>query len=1000
VKRVDILENFLEELRSIERKWQNEWYSKGVFNANADLEKPKFFITVPYPYVSGPLHIGHGRTFTIADIIARFKRMIGYNVLFPVAWHITGTPIQSVADRISKNDEDAISLYKWYVKLYIDDENKVSEIVKTFSDGWNIVSFFSSVVEKDFRSIGLSMDFTRQFTTGDADYNAFIIWQYYKLREKGYIKQGSHAILYSPIEDQAVGEHDIKGGDELSISILEFNLIKFKIEDDDKYLVAATLRPETIYGVTNVWVKPEATYVIALVNGEKWIVSEKCIEKLKYQDKRVEILNKIRGEDLIGKFVISPLINRKVPILPADFVDDDTATGVVYSVPAHAPYDYIALIDLKKNEELLEKYGISSIVKNIEPIGIIEVKGFSEHPAKDIIEKLNIKSQKDYDKLSEATRIVYREEFYNGIMKSNTLFPGLKVEDARIKTIEKLMEINAFDRMYETEPRRIYTRAGNRVIVAIIKDQWFIDYSDNAWKKSALDWLSKMKIIPERYRKLFETTFQWLAYRPCARKRGIGTRLPWDPEWIIESLSDSTIYMAFYTIVKKLRIYELDKILERLKNRIIESKGADSDAVNKLLSFFDYIFLGKGDVKEVAKELGIDSEVLEDIRREFNYWYPVDQRHSGIDLITNHLSFFIWHHVGIFPEKYWPRAITLNEYVIREGMKMSRSLGNVLPLVDVPRKYSADLFRLYIAYAADLESVLDWRDEEVSKTALRLQRFWNITNQIISIGKYEKPPEELSIESKLLLSKINRIIKEIPELVDNMNLRVYVVKAFFELLTYVENYLEMIKILQTPSEEVKFTLWYVLDRWLRILQPVIPHICEELWHRMGNRTYISLERWPKIDEEFIDDELELAFEILERTIKDIREIMRVKHKKIGTIHLYVGPSIEMYDIVNEISRLIDKGEDVRTIIKTLTSKYKNFANKIPELVKKYIDGTIPRRIPRRDVELKVFKNFSKYIAHKVNVEEVIVQEATNPTYDPKNKAKIALPGRPGIYLVE
>ncbi len=237
-------------------------------------------------------------------------------------------------------DPEDIKLYSWYVSLYVNDPNKVKEILSTFTNPpWNIAQFFASVYTRDFMSMGYSMDFRRQFTTGDPDYNAFIIWQYYRLREAGYITQGSHVVLYSPDENQAVGEHDIKGGgDEITIDILEFNLVKFKLENSNEYLVAATLRPETIYGgVTNVWVHPSVEYVIADVNGERWVISKPAAWKLSYQGYDVKVLGgSVRGEELIGKYVIAPLINRRVPVLPASFVDENTGTGIVYSVPAHA----------------------------------------------------------------------------------------------------------------------------------------------------------------------------------------------------------------------------------------------------------------------------------------------------------------------------------------------------------------------------------------------------------------------------------------------------------------------------------------------------------------------------------------------------------------------------------------------------------------------------------------------------------------------------------------
>jgi leucyl-tRNA synthetase len=993
--------DFLREVREIERKWQEEWYNKGIFNAEPRPGKPKYFITVPYPYVSGSPHIGHGRTFTIGDVVARYKRARGFNVLYPIAWHITGTPIQSVADRIMKGDQDDIKLYSWYVSLYVDYPGKVKETLSTFTNPWNIAHFFASVYVRDFKSLGFSMDFRRQFTTGDPDYNAFIIWQYYRLRNAGYITQGSHVVLYSPDEGQAVGEHDIKGGDEIAIDILEFNLIKFRLEGSNEYLVAATLRPETIYGITNVWINPSVDYVKAEANGERWIISRPAAWKLSYQGYDIKMLGTVRGEELIGKYVVTPLINRSVPVLPASFVDENTGTGIVYSVPAHAPYDYIALLDLKKDESTLSKYGIKDIVERIEPISIIKLPNYGKYPAKDVVEKLGVKNQNDRERLDEATRIVYREEFYNGVMRENTLFPELSVNKARERTIESLQGQGAWGRMYELEPRNVFTRSGNPVIAAVIKDQWFLNYGNPEWKSKAFKCLNSMKIIPEKYRKNFEDVFNWLSMRPCARKRGLGTRLPWDPDWIIESLSDSTIYMAYYTIAHKIKSSGLDKRLGEYARRVISSRGSDEEALSAIMMFFNYVFLGEGDSETVAKVFGVNKEFIEDLRREFDYWYPVDERHSGPDLIGSHLSFFIFHHAAIFPERYWPRSITLNEYVIREGMKMSRSLGNVLPLPYIPTHYSADLARLYIASAADLDTTLDWREDDVVSTTSRLVRFWDVVNGIIKAGKPSIAPNlnSLSLMTRWIISKINRAIRDATMDLENENIRGYVLKAFFDILASIEKYLEISNVIGISEDEVKWVSWYVLERWIKLLQPIIPHIAEEVWHRMGNTTFISLEPWPTYDEGLISDDLDVAINIVERTIEDVQEILRVTKISPKTVHIYVGPLNEYYDIINEASKLVDEGKTMGEVIRALVNKpeYRRIADKVANLVSRYIDGTIPRKIVSRDTELTAFRELAKYIGHRVSA-TVIIQDALNPTYDPGNRARNALPGRPAIYV--
>lgn len=122
--------------RKIEKKWQKRWTKDGVFEADPDSSRPKFFLTCPYPYVNGALHIGHGRTYTVADLIARYNRMRGFNVLFPMASHMTGTPIQGMVDRIKSGDQVAIEQYKRDLRLYLETEAEVEEQLAKFVDPW------------------------------------------------------------------------------------------------------------------------------------------------------------------------------------------------------------------------------------------------------------------------------------------------------------------------------------------------------------------------------------------------------------------------------------------------------------------------------------------------------------------------------------------------------------------------------------------------------------------------------------------------------------------------------------------------------------------------------------------------------------------------------------------------------------------------------------------------------------------------------------------------
>jgi len=522
----------------LEEKWQEIWNKNRIFEPDPD-DRDKFFITVPYPYLNGNLHIGHARTFVIGDLVARYKRMKGYNVLFPMAFHVTGTPIVALAELISKKDERTIKVYNTLHKIPLD-------ILLSLNTPEKIVNYFKVESELALRKIGCSIDWRRKFTTTDTPYKRFITWQFKKLKDKGYVSKGSHPVRWCPNCDNPVEDHDILNGDDANI--INYTMIKFSF--DRCIIPCATLRPETVFGVTNLWVNPDYTYTIAEIDNERWIVSSFAYKKLSYLDKNPLRVGTIKGSQLIGKFVKNPINDKDLIILPASFVNPDDGTGIVMSVPAHAPYDYLALRDLQEgiydfgiNKEILD------LVKEIKPIKLINVPGLNDIPAMDIVKNLGVKNQKD-KKAENATKILYKKEFHEGVLNEVTgSYAGLLCKKARDVITEDLIKKGYADLLYDlSEP--VICRCGTECVVKLVKDQWFLTYSNKEWKDLVLDYLRSMTIIPEEYRKEFENKIDWLKDKACARKKGLGTRLPWDKEWLIESLADSTIYMAYYTIAK------------------------------------------------------------------------------------------------------------------------------------------------------------------------------------------------------------------------------------------------------------------------------------------------------------------------------------------------------------------------------------------------------------------------------------------------------------------
>ncbi|NLE05375.1 MAG: leucine--tRNA ligase, partial [Crenarchaeota archaeon] len=503
--------------KDIEAKWQAKWESAHVFEADPDSSRSKCFVTFPFPYMNGPLHVGHAFTASRVDVYARFRRMQGYNVLWPWAWHWTGQPLLGASQRVAKGDEA-------YIKVLREVDGVPESELKKFVDPLYMAQYYTNEGRIIAHRIGFSVDWRREFTTVMPTFQKFIEWQYANLCEKGYVTKGTHPVVWCPKDKSPTGDHDRQSGE--GITPEEYTLIKYRL-DEKIILPAATFRPETIYGITNLWINPDSAYVEAEVDGETWIVSAEAAEKLKEQQHTVNVKRELKGKELIGKSIENPLNKQRFPILPGWFVDTKIATGVVYSVPAHAPYDCLALKDLQDKPEMLKDFNIDpELVKAIKPISIIKIEGFGDFPAVEIVAQMGIKDQND-EKAEEATNTLYKKEFHGGLLKSNCgPYAGKTIHQAKDVLINDFKQAGITGSMYDlSEP--VVCRCMTPCVVKILSDQWFLNYSDAQWKTIAKQAIDQLKIFPETAKPWFITVNEWLREWACARTTGFGTPLPW-----------------------------------------------------------------------------------------------------------------------------------------------------------------------------------------------------------------------------------------------------------------------------------------------------------------------------------------------------------------------------------------------------------------------------------------------------------------------------------------
>lgn len=896
--------------------------------------------------------------------------MRGFNVLLPMGFHYTGTPIIAMVKRLESGDQDLVDTF---TRIY----GVPYDVVKSFHDPLSIARYFHQEIKEGMKEMGYSIDWRREFTTIDPHYSKFIEWQFKKLHELGFITQGSHPVGWCPSCENPVGQHDTQNDVEPEIG--EYTVIKFLY---DGYVIpTATLRPETVFGVTNLWVRPDVEYVKAKIDGEIWVLSREALKKFHYLGKEVSEEGVVKGKDIVGKYAKNPVLNDDVPILPATFVDPRSGTGIVMSVPAHAPYDLQALRDVKADPT---RYGVEpQFVSSIEPISIISSPAYGEVPALDIIRRLGVKSQSD-EALERATSELYSYEFHKGRMKENTLvYSGLKVSEARDRVKEDLIREGKADTMYEIMNRPVFCRCGAECVVKIFENQWFINYRDPYWKELARECVEQMSFMPEEIRPEFEYTIGWLKEKACARKSGLGTPLPWDREWVIESLSDSVIYMAYYTIAKHVKSLEPEKLTEEL---------------------FDYVFLGKGNVHEVAKKVEVEPSILDYMRDEFRYFYPLDSRHSGRDLVPNHLTFFIFNHAGIFPKELWPKQVVVNGSVLMGGKKMSKSFGNIVPLRQAVKKYGADPIRLALLATAELLQDADMSLELIGSFRERLEKLHNFVMEIAEEPQREKA--EYSQVDRWLLSRLQKHIKAVTDAMERLRVREALQHIVYLLDQDVQWYMRRSSNYK-KSMRVD-VLKKVLDVRIRLLAPFAPFVCEELWELLGGKGFVVEAPWPSYDEGLIDVEAEEAEELVSNTLDDIFKIVRVKKLRPKRLVIYTAAEWK-HGLYLQVLRAIEQGEtDVSRLVKEILSsgEYKGREAETSKLVKKLFDDlrTLSRESRKRRIkigrldELKIFSDAKEFFAKELNTCVEVYNEDERDKYDPASRASLAQPYRPAIYI--
>lgn len=741
---------------SIEKKWQKYWEDEKVFVADNKSSKPKYYYLVEFPYPSGAgLHVGHVRSYTALDALARKKRMNGYNVLFPMGWDAFGAPAEQYA-----------------IKNHIHPSVAVKENIKNF--------------KSQIKAIGLSIDWTREFATTDPEYYKWTQWQFLKFFEHGMAYKAKKNINWCPkckmglsnedssggvcercgteveqrekeqwmlrmsdyAEDLITGLDDTKFQDRIKTAQINWigkstgAEVNFKVKETDENLVVFTTRPDTLYGVTFMVVAPEHP----IIDKNKDKISnfdeiESYREKIKNKTEfeRTQVNKDKTGVCIKGLTGINPITNKEIPIYISDYVMMSYGTGAIMAVPAHDERDY----------EFAKKFGID----------IVEViKGG------DISEK------------------AYTGD---GEMVNSGVLNGLTNKKDSIKKMIEYLEEN---------------NLGHEKVNYKLQDWIF----------------SRQRFWGEPIPLVYCEDCGWVP----VKEEDLPVRLPDVTNY--EPTDDGESPLAAITDWVNTTCPHCGKPAKRETDTMPNWAGS---------SWYWLRYMDAHNDKEFASQDAL------------KYWGKLDFYNGGMEHATRHLLYArFWnqflYNIGLVPNKEPFETRVSHGMILGEGgVKMSKSLGNVVNPDDMVASYGADALRTYEMFIGDYEKEVAWSEQGLNGCKRFIDRVVRVGEKVTATNGYSEKLESL----------IHKTIKKVTEDIDTMKFNT-AVSALMILLNKFEEQEEI-----TKDDYRTFLI---------LLNPIAPHITEELNEKYALGEAICKSSWPKYDiAKTVDQEKEIAVQV-------------------------------------------------------------------------------------------------------------------------------------------
>lgn len=1005
------------ELLTIAEKWQKKWEKDAIFKVNADSKKKKFYCLEMYPYPSGKLHMGHVRNYSIGDCFARFKRMQGFNVLYPMGYDSFGLPAENAA--IKNNTHPGI----WT-------DAKIKEM------------------KHQQIQLGLSYDWSRMLFSHDPNYYKWNQWFFIQMFKKGLAFKKEGTVNWCPKCNTVLANEQVHDGkcwrhsetdvepkelpqwyfkitdyaDELledieklehwpeRVRIMQRNWIGKKYGYDQYYnvngtnikLSTFTTHHHTSYAEIFIAIAPEHPLGIELTKGtDKEKGALEFITRIKKKKTAGEFKPEAAKEGYFtGKYAKDFCSGRDLPIYIADFALMEFGTGIV-KASCHDQRDYdfakihnITLVEVLFPNKLVEKRKTASSMEydiihpglNEEQMSDYSYNGaYNEKNIGNVSMTINDKAINVTLKITDSSidkrlnegavlRQLWHVYFYEkGFSKMIVKFEGMSSSIQEMDDMGFVYSNGSFE-VTKGNEKVPYSYDGQGYM---FRSEQFSGMSVPKAKEEMGKWMEKKGYA----KKSFTYSLRdWL----ISRQRYWGTPIP-------------MIYCDKCGIVPEDEKNLPVKLPEDVKF------GAGNQG-NPLASSSEFVNCkcpkchGKAKRETDTMDTFMDSSwyflrYTDDTRKEMfdkkqaAYWMPVDQYIGGIEHACMHLIYARFFTKALrdlgminFDEPF--KALLTQGMVTLKGEVMSKSKGNVVDPGEIIDKFGPDTARMFILFAALPEKQLDWNDQGAEGS-------FRFLNKVLSLKdlnvKFERITEKLGEYDKYILSKLHRTIKVVTE---NMN-EIKISLAIGTLMGFVNDTLEYSK--NKPNEKI---LGECIKAISLLLCPIAPHACEEIWEKIGMKGYCSQAEWPACKEELIDDNAEFAYEMIGRTVSDIYSVLKlIKVEKPKKITLFVSEKWK-YDFFKKFKTLLEKTRNIGEIIKeVMMEEYKKeITALVPKLTKD--QSKIPLIVLNQEREYDVLITNIDKLKQMFGCEFEIVKAESSS----EQKAKAASPGKPSLIV--